>query len=297
MGSVHLGEFAPPVAAMTGYAVPYAIRCGALRRAGRPVERWRRMCFGAGVVLVLVAISPPIDNLADRLLVAHMVQHIVLGDLAALLIAVGLTAPLLQPLLRRRPGGPLRWLGHPGPALALWLIDLYGWHAPFAYQAALRNDLLHSLQHACFFLFGLNMWLALVGPLPKPAWFGNLGRLGYVVCVRFAGALLANVLIWSGTIFYPYYTHGEAASGVSALQDQGLAGAVMLLTESVITVGLLAWLFMRAAAEGERRQELIEFAARHGVALAPERAARAVAAGRADALRTRLAGRRQPRNE
>lgn len=286
--SVHWGEFLPPVAAMAGYAAPYAIRCRTLVREGRPVPLWRQVCFGAGVVLIIAAISPPVDDLADKLLVAHMVQHIMLGDLAALLIALGLTGPLLQPLLRHRPKGPLQWIGQPVPAFVLWAVNLYAWHAPFAYQGALRNDLLHSLQHACFFLFGLNMWLALIGPLPKPAWFGNFARLVYVIGVRFTGAILANVLLWSGTIFYPYYASGERQYGLSALQDQGAAGAVMMVTESITTLALLCWIFLRAASQGEKSQELVEFAAEHHVALSPERAARAVAAGRADELRERL---------
>ncbi len=287
--SAHWGEFLPPVAAMCGYAVPYAIRARKLARERRAIARWRQASFVAGVALILLAISPPLDYLADHLLAAHMAQHIVLGDLAALLVALGLTGPLLQPVLRHHPmNRALRRISHPVPAFLLWTLDLYAWHAPFAYQAALRNDLLHSLEHACFFAFGLNMWLALLGPLPKPAWFGNLAQLGYVICVRFTGAILANVLLWSGTVFYPYYAAGERAHGLSALQDQGAAGTIMMLTESLVTVGLFGWLFMRTAAAAERRQELIEYAAERNVALTPERAARAVAAGREAELRERL---------
>ena len=286
--SLHLGEFLPPAVAMAAYAVPYAARCRTLRRERKPVARWRQVSFAAGVVLIVGVLIPPADKLADQLLVAHMVQHLLLGDIAALLIALGLTGPLLQPLLRHRPNRALRWLSNPVAAFVLWAVDLYAWHAPGLYQAALRHDLVHSLQHACFFLFGLNMWLALLGPFPKPAWFGNLGRLGYILAVRFAGAVLGNILIWSGSVFYPYYASGEASHGVTALHDQGLAGAAMMLEQSILTVGLFAWLFMRAAAEGERRQELIEFAAEHHVELSPERAARAVAAGRDAELRERL---------
>jgi cytochrome c oxidase assembly factor CtaG len=238
-------------------------------------------------LLVVIVITPPLDNLADQLLVAHMAQHLLLGDVAALLVALGLTGPLLQPLLRRRPRA-LRWIANPLPAFGLWALDLYAWHAPGLYQAALRSDLLHSLEHLCFFLFGLNMWLALLGPLPKPSWFGTLGRLGYVVAVRFTAMLLGNVLIWSGTVFYPYYAHGEHAHGLSPLRDQGLTGALMMLEGSIVTVLLFGWLFARAAAEGERRQELIEYAAAHDIALAPQRAARAVTADREQELRERL---------
>lgn len=287
--SIHLGEFAPPVIAMAVYAAAYLARAHTLAREQRPVPAWRQWCFMAGVALILVAITPPVDALADRLFYAHMAQHVVLGDLAALLIALGLTGPLLQPVLKHRPNALLRTLSHPVPAFALWAANLYVWHAPFAYQAALRNDLLHSFQHACFFLFGLNMWIALLGPFPKPAWFGNFARLGYVIAVRLTSALLANILIWSGTTFYPYYAAGEHRYGLTALNDQGAAGAIMLVVDSVVTICLFAWLFMRAAAQAERRQELLEAAVAHRVALTPERAARAVAAGRDRELMDRIA--------
>jgi cytochrome c oxidase assembly factor CtaG len=241
-------------------------------------------------MLIVVAVTPPVDHIADRLLAAHMVQHVLLGELAALLVAVGLTGPVLQPILHHRVNRTLRRLSHPVAAFALWAVNLYAWHTPFAYQAALRNDLVHTIQHASFFLFGLNMWFALIGPLPKPAWFGNLGRLGYVIAVRLTGALLANIFLWSGTVFYPYYAPGEREYGISALQDQGTAGAIMMVTESIVTLGVFAWLFLRTAAESDRKQELIEFAASRDIALTPERAARAVAAGREAELRARLAG-------
>lgn len=292
--SLHWGEFLPPLAAMVGYAVPYGLRCRTLAAEGRPVARWRQACFAAGVAVIVAALIPPSDELADQLLVAHMAQHLLLADFAALLIALGLTGPLLQPLLRHRPNHALRWLSNPIVAFTIWAVNLFAWHSPALYQAALRNDLLHSFQHACFFFAGLNMWLALLGPLPKPAWFGNLGRLTYVIGVRLTAMLLGNIMIWSGTVFYPYYASGEHGHGLTALQDQGLAGAVMMLEGSFLTIALFGWLFARAASESERRQQLIEYAAAHDVVLPPERAARAVASGREDELRERLAGGRLP---
>jgi cytochrome c oxidase assembly factor CtaG len=289
--SFHPAEFLVPTAAMAAYAGPYLLRTRTLRREGRPVPAWRQLCFFAGAALVVAALVPPVDKLSDELFFAHMAQHLALADVAALLVLLGVTGPLLQPLLRRRPIGALRLLSNPLVAFPLWAVDLYLWHSPFLYQAALRHDLVHALEHACFFFFGLNMWLPLFGPLPKPAWFGNLARLGYIIAVRFTGTVLANVFIWSGTVFYRFYASGEAHHGVSSLHDQSIAGALMMIEQSVLTIGLFAWLFARAAAEGERRQELIEFAAARGVVLSEERAARAVAAGRDAALEERIASR------
>ena len=158
----------------------------------------------------------------------------------------------------------LRVLAHPAVAFPLWAIDLYVWHLPVLYQAALRHAGVHALEHAMFLGFGINMWMCLFGPLPMPSWFGNLGKLVYIVAVRLAGTVLGNIFLWSGTVFYPFYLHGERRHHISPLADQNIAGAIMMVEESLLTLGLFCWLFLRAAREGEERQELLDFAQAHG---------------------------------
>jgi cytochrome c oxidase assembly factor CtaG len=142
-----------------------------------------------------------------------------------------------------------------------------------------------------FLGFGVNMWMCLFGPLPMPSWFGNLGRLGYIVAVRLAGTVLGNVFLWSGSAFYPFYNHGDAVFHISPIADQNLAGAIMMVEESLLTLGLFCWLFLRAAREGEERQNLLDLAQARGLELTEARAARAVAAGRGAELRRRLEAR------
>jgi putative membrane protein len=233
---------------------------------------------------------PPLADVAEELIVAHMVQHLIVGDLAALLIALGVTGPILQPLLSRSAFSWLRLLGNPLVALPLWALNLYLWHLSVLYQGVLDSALLHFAQHACFFTFGLAMWLPLVGPLPKPAWFNDWAMLGYVIVVRLLEAVLANVLIWSGSPLYPDYAPGEAEWDVGALADQGAAGNVMMIWTGMVTLGLFTWLFIRAANRSAEKQDLIELAESHGIDLDPARAARAVAAGQGDRLRERILG-------
>jgi cytochrome c oxidase assembly factor CtaG len=252
------------------------------------VPRWRQWCYGGGLVVLIVALSTPLGVLAEKLLVAHMVEHLLIGDIAALLIVLGLTGPMIAPLLRIGLFARLRVFAHPLVALPVWAIDLYVWHIPALYQAALRNESVHALEHACFLLAGIAMWMALLGPLPKPAWFGNLGRLGYIIAVRLIEAVLGNILLWSHAVFYPYYGVYEKAYGISALGDQVDAGAVMMVEGSILTILLFAWLFMRAASQSEQRQALLDFARANNLELDDARAARAVAAGRGDELRARL---------
>jgi putative membrane protein len=290
-----------PVAAAGGALAPlqlvfpaagaylYYRRCNTLARQGRPVPAGRRLSFGLGITVVAVAISPPVHTLADQLLYVHMAQHLLLADIGALLIVLGLTGPVLQPLLSLPVVDRLRVLAHPAVAFPLWLLDLYVWHLPPLYQAALSNDLVHALEHGAFFLFGVNVWVALFGPLPQPEWFGNAAKLGYILGMRLTYALLGNVLLWSSTVFYPDYGHHEAARHIGGLRDQGLAGTIMMIEGSVLTILLFGWLFMKAASDQEERQQLLEYAEALGVPLSRQRAARAVAAGRADELRGRLA--------
>ena len=126
----------------------------------------------------------------------------------------------------------------------------------------MHHDVVHALQHFAFVACGFNMWMALLGPLPKPPWFGNLARLGYILAVRLTGAVLGNVFVFGGHIFFGVYAAGERAHGISPGADQNAAGAIMMVEGSILTLALFGWLFARAASEGEERQELLEFAAR-----------------------------------
>jgi putative membrane protein len=284
----HPAEAIPPLLALVTYLTLYGIRTRTLARERRPVVLWRRVSFAFGVVLMAAVQVGPADQLADTLLVAHMVQHIVIGDIASLFIVLGLTGPVLQPLLHMKWSRPLRTLAHPLVALALWAVNLYAWHIPFFYQLAINHDLVHALEHACMLWFGCLLWLALIGPLPKPAWFAGWGSLVYVIGVRLIGAILGNVLIWAQTVFYPVYKATDAARGVSALSDQNVAGGVMMVEEMILTTLILGWLFYRFAIQDEERQSLMDFAAEHGVELSDERATRAARAGRGQLLRERM---------
>jgi cytochrome c oxidase assembly factor CtaG len=270
--------------------LPYRARVRRLAPTPRAVPAWRQVCYGAGLVVLALALSPPVDTLADQLLIAHMAEHLLIGDVAALLIVLGFTGPLLAPVLRNRVVGHLRVLAHPVVAVVVWAANFYAWHLPVLYQAALRHDPVHALEHATFLAFGMAVWMALLGPLPKPAWFSNGAQLGYIVAVRLLGTVLANVMIFSGTVLYPYYRAGDAHWHIGPLADQIGAAGVMMVEESVLTICLFAWLFLKVARESDERQQLLDFAAAQGVELDGRRAARAVAAGRADELWERVRG-------
>ena len=237
----------------------YARRVRTLREAGTPVPAWRLWCFGSSLFLVLVALVSPIDAFGEeQFLFMHMVQHILLGDLAPLLFVLGLTGPILRPVLSLPGVLRLRFLFHPLVALPVWAASLYIWHIPFLYQAALHHSAVHALEHFCFFAFGAVMWAPVVEVLPGPEWFGTGAKLGYVLLVRLVETILGNVFIWSGKVFYPFYEHPVNQWGISALSDQQIAGAAMMVEGSIVTLGVLAWLFLKMAQESELRQRLLE---------------------------------------
>ncbi len=283
------GVFAPvEVIPITIAAFLYAKRALTLSARGRPVPVWRQCCFGAGLLLIGIALFSPIGHIADELVIAHMVEHLMIGDIATLLLVLGLTGPLLQPVLAHKTLSKLRFLALPQVAFPLWAINLLVWHIPALYEAAYGGAPVHALEHSTFMFFGCLMWMPVVGPLPMPTWWTNAWRLGYVIAVRFTGVILGNILMWSGTVLYPVYADGEAYWKLSPLADQSTAGAIMMVEGTFVALGVFAWVFLRAAGQGMEAQRLQDLAEDRGVALGEGRAARAVAAGRADMLEERL---------
>jgi putative membrane protein len=272
-------QLAPVVLAVAAYAM----RARTLRNRGTPMARHRIILFALGIALLLLAFASPIAAIGEKELFSfHMLQHVLIGDLAPLCLLAGLSGPMLRPLLALRPVERLRVLANPLVALPLWAVNLYLWHVPFLYEAAVRHSAVHALEHACFFTAGVVVWLPVLETLPAPEWFGTGPKLAYIAGVRVVETVLGNVFIWSGAVFYGVYARGDELWGVSPLQDQGLAGAVMMIEGSIVTIVALAWLFLRMAQEGELRQELLERG------LDPRAVQRAVRYGRAQ----ELAGRR-----
>ena len=266
------------LAALVAVAFAYERRARTLAQRGVSVAGWRKVLFRTGVALLLFSVVSPLHAFAEeQFLAAHMLQHVLIGDIAPLLMLAGLTGPLLRPLLALPVVGRLRALVHPVVALPLWALSLYLWHLPIAYEGALHHSALHGFQHVIFFSAGMLMWAPVVELLPGPEWFGTGMKLGYIVVVRLLETVLGNIFLWSGGVFYDTYDHASRW-GISPSSDQGIAGGVMMLEGSLITLGALAWLFLRLAHEGELRQELLERG------LDPRAVARAVRYGRGEEL-------------
>jgi putative membrane protein len=266
----------------------YAKRSATLAARGRPVPIWRQVCFASGLVVMAVALVSPLSDFAEELVIAHMIEHLLIGDVGTLLLVLSLTGPLLQPILAIRFFDRLRVLAHPLVAFPLWVVNFYMWHIPALYDAAYGGAPVHFLEHTTFIVFGCLMWMPIFGPLPVPRWFTAGWKVVYVIAVRFSGAILGNVLMWSNTVLYTVYLPREREWGISPITDQSIAGVVMMVEGTFLGLGLLAWFFFKAAQEGIERQRLLDLAQDRGVEIDAARVQRAVAAGQGDRLERQL---------
>jgi putative membrane protein len=240
-------------------AVLYAGRARTLARRGRPVPSAKLAAFGAGLAVLVLALASPLDSIGEeRLFSVHMVQHLLIGDLAPLLLALGLSGPLLRPLLTPRPLQRLRVLTHPFVALPLWAINLGVWHLPALYDAALEHPLVHALQHVCFLAAGLLLWATLLGLLPGPRWYGLGARFASLAFVWVVGAGLANVFLWSDRAHYPPYIDAPRTWGLSPVADQRAGGGVMLVEMMLVGAAVFVLLGLRWLEDAERRQRRLE---------------------------------------
>ena len=254
----------------------YWRRARTLRRRGRPVPRSRLAAFAAGVLTLFVALVSPLDTIGEeRLFSVHMLQHLLLGDIGALLLVLGLDGRLLRPLLRVRLVHRLRTLAHPLVALPLWAANFVVWHVPAGFDAALRTDAVHALQHSLFVVFGMLMWAALVEPLPGPAWFTAPWKIPYVLGMWLVMLVLSQVFIWSNHVYYAPYAHDATLWGLGHLADQKAGGGVMLVESALTMLPALVWVLLRVLRESEARQRLVD------AGVAPATAARAARYGRA----------------
>jgi cytochrome c oxidase assembly factor CtaG len=253
----------PSVLLLVGLgAAAYAVRWHAVRRAGRarPAPRWRALAFGAGLLAVLAALVSPLDRLGEQLLVMHMVQHLLLLDVAPVLLILGLTKLILRPATRRllaleRAAGPL---AHPAFAVAFYVLAMWTWHVPALYDAAVRHPVIHVLEHMSFAAAGGLYWWHLLSPIRGRSGLSGMGPAVYMASTKVLVGVLGIALAFAPGSFYPYYAHQPHFWGLAPRDDQAAAGMAMALEQSLVMGAALAFLFVRALAESERREQRAE---------------------------------------
>jgi cytochrome c oxidase assembly factor CtaG len=231
-----------------------------LGRRGVTVPRGQIALWHLGLGLQGVALLSPIGSAADELLSAHMVEHILLADLGAPLLLAGLRNPVLAfflprdvlvPLARSRLRRVFRTLRKPLVALPVYTVVLYGWHLGFAFEGAVRHQLVHVAQHASFIFAGVLVWWSALEPKRRQL-HGDLWKIGHILAARMIAMFLgmAFVLIRE-PVYGGVYGTGERR-GISALADQQTAGAIMVAVDIVIMVFALSFFFWQAARQFDR---------------------------------------------
>ena len=247
---------------------------GGRRSSGHREDEWlRSAAFYAGLLSIIVALDWPLDDLADKLFLAHMTQHLLLLMVAPPLIV--LSAPWLRlwrplPLGFRRTvaksvarGGwaaPLRALGRllsrPVPAWIAFNVALVAWHVPALYDLTLRNEGVHYLEHATFLVFAMLFWAQVADSPPFRSRLDDFQRVLYLTAGAVASWLLAVVLALSPTPLYSAYSSiHPRPEGLSALTDQQLAAGIMWGPGSVpFAIGVFWLLYAWLAEDGGRRR-------------------------------------------
>ena len=224
------------------------------RAADAPV--WRLVCFSGALLCTLIALVSPVDALAEQLFSMHMVQHVLLLDLAPILAILGLTRVLLRPITRavralEHRAGPL---AQPAFAAVLYIAVIWTWHVPEAYDAALRHPAVHVLEHASFLLVGSLYWWHLLSPIRARLRLGGMGPVFYMGATKLFVGALGMGLAFAPAALYPYYAHHARVWGLSAGADQSLAGLIMAVEQSLVMGTALVVLFIAALSESEREQ-------------------------------------------
>jgi putative membrane protein len=279
-GLILSGPSAPSVAPTIQWSPEPTVLIGVAAMVTLYVMAWRRArasgsshapgygrlsLFLGGQLAVLAALVSPIDVLGDQLLMMHMLQHLLLIDIAPILCILGFNKVLLRPVTRRlhvveRRAG---YLAHPAFAVFAYAGFMWLWHIPTMYDAALHNTTVHAVEHLCFAVAGSLYWWHLLSPIRSRWRMGGLGPVGYMVVTKLLVGALGIVLAFAPASFYPFYEHHPHYWGLSPSEDQSMAGLLMALEQSVVMGIALVWIFVRMLNESEsdaQRAERFEVA-------------------------------------
>ncbi len=218
----------------------------------RSRDRRRAAYFVAGLAVVAVALSPPLDGAAARRFSVHMTQHLLLILAAAPLLVAGRPGALLVEALPvpararlgralHRPGWRLarRVTTNPIIVLTVAVGGFWAWHLPRLYDAALHNDAVHGLEHVTFLAGGFLFWTIVLDPGPRRR-LGLGATCGFVFAAMLTNIWLSAALTFATTPLYAAYAaHGADA----ALADQQLAGVIMWVPADVVYFVTLLMLF------------------------------------------------------
>ena len=229
------------------------------RAGGKSVDRWRvSMGYGAFLLLAL-ALFGPFDTYADYLFLVHMLQHLTLALAAApLLLMAGVMPAFMWSMprfLRQGVGAEFAVTGmarrvvtfatRPQVALLTFVGALWFWHIPDFYDAAVRNELIHLVEHMSFFLGALLFWWPIIGPAPVRSALSYPQRLLYLLMVVTPSAVLAALVTLAGSSIYESYDGTNEVWGLDPLSDQRIGGVIMWVPGNFVYLFAMTALFFK----------------------------------------------------
>ena len=268
-------EWRPGVALVLAIlATVYCTGWWRLRRRSGGARAERLILYLTGLALLVLALFSPLDTFAPRLFTLHMIQHELLTIVAPPLLLLANPLPVaLWALPRRLRHGlgrllsrgavvrkVLRGLTRMPVTWVLYMVILWGWHLPVAYEAALREEVLHNFQHLSFFTGGLLFWWPLINPAPRVHGHVPYGfRIVYTIAAAVPTMLpVMSIALFAREVFYPHYLTVPRLWGMSALEDQTTGWVLMGLVEGLIYMAALLLLVDRMLDYEERMTRLRE---------------------------------------
>ncbi len=219
----------------------------------------------AGLATIVLALDSPLDALNGLLLQAHMTQHLLLMMVAPPLLWMGApVAPMLLGLprpVRRRVAMALsapqvRAVAHvltdPVVGWTAFVVSFWAWHVPVLYDLALNSERWHEVEHACFFLTGVLFWRPVILPWPSRSPWPRWAMIPYLALVDLQNSALSAILTFSDRVIYPFYDTVSRPWGLSALDDQAIAGVIMWVPGSLFLLLPMVWLVATALADAPR---------------------------------------------
>jgi cytochrome c oxidase assembly factor CtaG len=208
----------------------------------------RMLFFLAGSAALATALISPLEALDDRLLITHMLQHLILLLIAPPLLLLGAPqTPLVRaipPTIAKRTIGLIAksrncrrlfdCITHPAGALALFSLVMLGWHLPGPFQIALRSNGWHVAEHGCFMVAGTFFWYPIVRPWPAAERCSRWALVPYLLIADAENSVLGAFMVFSGRLLYPFYAEVPHTAGISAITDQIVAGAIMWVPGSIL---------------------------------------------------------------